>query len=110
GFLPSRALVMARTRTPDALAAAVETETPAATASAAFPSIAPAASLAAPTAAPQDRAARLAQVAVDLQGCTRCKLCEKRKTIVVGEGNPEAELVFVGEGPGENEDIAGRPF
>lgn len=52
----------------------------------------------------------LEQVSRDLDGCIRCKLCEKRKTIVVGEGNPKAELMFVGEGPGENEDKQGRPF
>lgn len=42
--------------------------------------------------------------------CRRCKLCRKRKTIVFGEGNPRAELVFVGEGPGADEDEQGRPF
>jgi DNA polymerase len=52
----------------------------------------------------------LEQIAANLENCTRCKLCEKRKTIVVGEGNPQAELVFVGEGPGEQEDLQGRPF
>jgi DNA polymerase len=52
----------------------------------------------------------LEQVTSDLQGCTRCKLCEGRKTIVVGEGNAQADLMFIGEGPGENEDLEGRPF
>jgi DNA polymerase len=52
----------------------------------------------------------LDQVAKDLTGCTRCKLCSTRKNIVLGEGNPTARLVFVGEGPGENEDLQGRPF
>lgn len=52
----------------------------------------------------------LQQISSELQGCTRCKLCAKRQTIVIGEGNPHAELVFVGEGPGEQEDIQGRPF
>jgi uracil-DNA glycosylase family 4 len=42
--------------------------------------------------------------------CTRCKLCNGRKNLVFGEGSPEARLVFVGEGPGREEDIAGRPF
>jgi len=46
----------------------------------------------------------------DLNGCIRCKLCDSRKTIVVGEGNPQARLVFVGEGPGDAEDLQGRPF
>ena len=52
----------------------------------------------------------LERVAADLHECTRCKLSGGRKTIVFGEGNPRAELVFVGEGPGEQEDIQGRPF
>lgn len=52
----------------------------------------------------------LKQIALDLAGCTRCKLCEKRKTIVFGEGSSSAELMFVGEGPGEQEDLQGRPF
>lgn len=46
----------------------------------------------------------------ELHDCTRCSLHEKRKNIVFGEGNPAAEIVFVGEGPGENEDNTGRPF
>lgn len=45
-----------------------------------------------------------------LEGCTRCKLCEKRKTIVFGEGNPKAQIMFIGEGPGADEDDQGRPF
>ena len=49
-------------------------------------------------------------ISAELQGCARCKLHTGRKTIVFGEGNPHAELVFVGEGPGEQEDIQGRPF
>lgn len=46
----------------------------------------------------------------DLGDCTRCKLCKARKNLVFGEGNPQAQLMFVGEGPGEQEDIQGRPF
>ncbi|MFY0577724.1 uracil-DNA glycosylase family protein [Cystobacter fuscus] len=42
--------------------------------------------------------------------CRRCKLCTGRKNIVFGSGNPRAELVFVGEGPGETEDQQGVPF
>lgn len=52
----------------------------------------------------------LEQVARDLEGCTRCKLSQERRSIVLGEGNPQARLVFVGEGPGESEDQEGRPF
>jgi DNA polymerase len=45
-----------------------------------------------------------------LQGCTRCKLSRSRSTIVFGSGNPAAELVCIGEGPGEEEDRQGLPF
>ena len=46
----------------------------------------------------------------DLGECTRCKLHASRKHIVFGEGNPKAQLMFVGEGPGADEDATGRPF
>lgn len=42
--------------------------------------------------------------------CTRCRLCEGRTHIVFGVGNPRAELMFIGEGPGRDEDIQGEPF
>jgi len=42
--------------------------------------------------------------------CTRCKLHTTRNTIVFGEGNPEASVMFIGEGPGKDEDAQGRPF
>ncbi len=42
--------------------------------------------------------------------CFRCGLCEMRTTIVMPDGNPEYGIVFVGEGPGESEDLQGRPF
>jgi uracil-DNA glycosylase len=45
-----------------------------------------------------------------LQGCTRCKLCHSRSTVVFGSGNPRARLMVVGEGPGEEEDKQGKPF
>ncbi len=45
-----------------------------------------------------------------LQGCRQCKLCEGRHTIVFGSGNPQAELVVIGEGPGADEDAQGLPF
>jgi uracil-DNA glycosylase len=45
-----------------------------------------------------------------LQGCRRCKLCDGRSTIVFGSGNPRAELVVIGEGPGADEDAQGLPF
>lgn len=46
----------------------------------------------------------------DLGECQRCKLWTTRTKIVFGEGNPKAELMFVGEAPGADEDISGRPF
>jgi uracil-DNA glycosylase family 4 len=52
----------------------------------------------------------LAAVREELGDCTRCKLHTGRKNIVFGEGNPNAGLVFVGEGPGQEEDVQGRPF
>ncbi|MDC0708090.1 uracil-DNA glycosylase [Stigmatella sp. ncwal1] len=52
----------------------------------------------------------LDQVRRELGDCRRCKLCTGRKNIVFGVGNPRADLVFVGEGPGENEDLQGVPF
>lgn len=52
----------------------------------------------------------LEAVREDLGECRRCKLHAGRTTIVFGEGSPEARLVFIGEGPGANEDREGRPF
>jgi len=46
----------------------------------------------------------------DLGDCRRCKLCRSRTRIVFGAGNPKAGLMFVGEGPGFEEDQAGEPF
>jgi DNA polymerase len=46
----------------------------------------------------------------EIGDCQRCKLCKKRKSIVFGEGSSHAHLMFVGEGPGRDEDIQGRPF
>jgi uracil-DNA glycosylase len=46
----------------------------------------------------------------DLGDCRRCKLWSTRTNLVFGEGNPKAELMFVGEGPGADEDASGRPF
>ncbi len=43
-------------------------------------------------------------------GCARCALHRDRKNVVFGEGHPRATLLFVGEGPGEDEDLSGRPF
>lgn len=42
--------------------------------------------------------------------CTRCRLCETRNHVVFGVGNPGADIMFIGEGPGEQEDLQGEPF
>jgi DNA polymerase len=42
--------------------------------------------------------------------CTKCGLCETRNNVVFGVGNPNADILFVGEGPGEQEDLKGEPF
>ena len=52
----------------------------------------------------------LEQVREDLGDCQRCKLAKGRKHIVFGQGNPHADLVFIGEGPGADEDEQGLPF
>ena len=57
-----------------------------------------------------ERQAALEEVATDVRSCTKCRLHETRTLAVPGEGNPDTEVVFVGEGPGYNEDRQGRPF
>jgi uracil-DNA glycosylase family 4 len=53
----------------------------------------------------------LEQIQLDIgPDCRRCKLCEQRSKIVFGVGDPHARLVFVGEGPGADEDAQGIPF
>ena len=55
-------------------------------------------------------AIRLTEIRADIGDCTRCKLHSGRTHIVYGVGNPEATLMFVGEGPGADEDLQGEPF
>jgi DNA polymerase len=52
----------------------------------------------------------LAELEEEALACTRCALCKGRTRVVFGVGNPRADLVFVGEGPGEQEDLQGEPF
>lgn len=42
--------------------------------------------------------------------CSKCRLCETRHNVVFGVGSPEADIMFIGEGPGEQEDVKGEPF
>jgi uracil-DNA glycosylase family 4 len=52
----------------------------------------------------------LPRIREDIGDCTRCKLHKGRTKIVFGTGNPNADLMFVGEGPGRDEDLSGEPF
>ena len=52
----------------------------------------------------------LAELRAGIGDCQRCKLCSGRTHIVFGVGNPRAKLMFVGEGPGHDEDLQGEPF
>lgn len=46
----------------------------------------------------------------EITNCQKCRLCAARTRAVPGEGNPHARLMFIGEGPGRDEDLTGRPF
>ncbi len=60
---------------------------------------------------PQQKAAALAEIdEKEVKVCTKCELCKTRTNTVFGECNPNADLVFVGEAPGADEDETGRPF
>jgi uracil-DNA glycosylase len=52
----------------------------------------------------------LAALAAAAEGCTRCRLAQGRQTVVFGSGNPDADLMFIGEAPGAEEDRQGLPF
>ncbi len=56
------------------------------------------------------QAASLEDLREDIGDCRRCRLYQGRTNLVFGEGTPKARLVFVGEGPGREEDLEGRPF
>jgi uracil-DNA glycosylase len=56
------------------------------------------------------RRAALEAIATEVRACTRCKLAQGRTNAVPGEGHPDTEVMFVGEGPGQTEDAQGRPF
>jgi len=60
--------------------------------------------------APAERAAALQLIREDIGECTRCALHKGRHTIVFADGSPAARLMFVGEGPGADEDAQGLPF
>ncbi len=62
------------------------------------------------TVPPAPRFSTLEVIREEIGDCRRCKLCDGRTNIVFGSGNPRARLVFVGEGPGADEDVQGLPF
>jgi len=93
--------------------AAAQTEIPAESFSDMKKRSAPAATAAAPSAPaalPGKPGETLADIQADLGDCERCKLSTTRTKIAFGEGNPKARLLFIGEGPGKDEDLQGRPF
>jgi DNA polymerase len=63
-----------------------------------------------PQADAADPAVALPMIRDDIGDCRRCRLCEKRTNVVFGVGHPRARLMFVGEGPGADEDAQGEPF
>jgi uracil-DNA glycosylase len=63
-----------------------------------------------PVVPPADRAEALRSIQREIGDCTRCALCAGRNKIVFGDGDPHARLMFVGEGPGADEDAQGLPF
>ena len=74
------------------------------------PADAPVAGSAAATVGPADRLAALEVVAAEAAGCTRCRLAEGRRNVVFARGNPTADLMLIGEGPGAEEDRQGLAF
>jgi DNA polymerase len=57
-----------------------------------------------------EEAPELAALAAAAEACTRCRLAQGRQRVVFGSGNPDADLMFIGEGPGAEEDRQGLPF
>jgi len=105
----STASAPARARAPASPASPASTPAPARPAPA--PRAAPKAlTPAPPRAATTGAGAAITAVRDELGDCKRCRLHEGRKHIVFGVGNPEAELVLVGEAPGQQEDVTGEPF
>ncbi len=57
-----------------------------------------------------DSRGRLHEIEEQVRVCRKCRLCKGRKTAVPGEGNSDADIILIGEGPGAREDETGRPF
>ena len=58
----------------------------------------------------KDALSLLKELEEEAKECCRCRLCKTRTNVVFGEGDPQTNLIFVGEAPGEQEDLQGRPF
>lgn len=52
----------------------------------------------------------LKKIAEDISKCSKCQLCSERTNTVPGYGHPKAKILFIGEGPGKDEDLQGKPF
>lgn len=76
----------------------------------AVPTLRPASSSSAPPVSADERRTRLALIAEQVRSCTRCVLHEQRNHTAFSRGDPFAELCFIGEGPGAEEDARGEPF
>jgi uracil-DNA glycosylase len=63
-----------------------------------------------PRMTPEERRVRLGQLENEVRGCVRCDLAKARTQTVFARGNPDSPLVFIGEGPGQEEDRTGTPF
>ncbi len=74
------------------------------------PAEAPVAAVNRPSRDPLESGAELVRIREDLGDCRRCKLAPLRTHLVFGVGDPSAELMFIGEAPGEDEDLQGEPF
>lgn len=59
---------------------------------------------------PKNPVEELKKLEEEVKKCCKCRLCKTRTNVVFGEGNPQTNLMLVGEAPGEQEDLQGRPF
>ena len=58
----------------------------------------------------EKKTSKLSELKMECSGCEKCGLCSGRHNVVFGVGTSDAEVMFIGEGPGEQEDIKGEPF
>lgn len=58
----------------------------------------------------EEKGKALEALAVEVSQCRKCELCDGRTNVVFGDGSPDARVLIVGEAPGKNEDLQGKPF